>query len=379
MARSLRTPTVLVLLALAALPRCGGCDSPPSDAVQDCATAQVVPGAVATDILFVIDDSQSMGEEQAILQAGLSGFIQTLAASPVANDFQIGVTTTSVAAYAGTAVPPQGSLVGPILQGGSPSLVADFERQVIVGTSGSSREQPFAAARLALEKSEPGGPNEGFLRPGARLAIIFLSDEDDCSGPYDLSIGSNQACRTAKADPASTLVKIGDFAAYLNGPIDGAQREVVVAAIAGVAPGTLAPSCGETYCADKGCGTAFDQGDRFIALLDALGASRTRLASICDASFDRALSDFAGVIMSQTLPLEGTPADWRLLAASVERPSVGTIPCTIAPATADAQTRNQAGAIYEDPQQGRPASLTFQNDCTLQQGDRVNVQVVCIR
>ena len=42
--------------------------------------------------------------------------------------------------------------------------------------------------------------------------------------------------------------------------------------------------------------------------------------------------------------------------------------------SADAAT---AGAIYTPPQPGRPATLTFQNACALQRGDRVNVDVIC--
>lgn len=415
MARRSRLPAALAGVTLAALSGCA-CDSVPTDAVEDCSASQVLPGAVATDILFVIDDSVSMGDEQALLRAGLYAFIQTLDASPIANDFQVGVTNTSVLGFtdAGTiygaaspssGVPyPQGTLVavlkdesgnplpgafdyqsgafvGPrILAAGSAGLVPDFQANVLVGVNGSAREQPFAAARLALEKSAAGGVNEGFLRPGARLAIVFVSDEDDCSGPTDASgVPNNAACRTAKTVSPSPLTPVGDLAAFLGGPIAGEVRDVVVAAIAGVAPGTLEPSCGLAHCTNNLCATAADQGDRFVELLAALGPARTRLASICDASFDAALADFASVIMSKTLPLEGAPADWRMLVARRERPGVGTTGCTIAPDDAPAATRAAADAIYEPPRPGRSASLTFQNGCALEPGDRVDVNVVCVR
>jgi hypothetical protein len=410
-----RAPAVLVAVAVAAVSGCA-CDSVPSDAIEDC-SAQVAPGAVATDILFVIDDSVSMGDEQTLLRDGLYAFIETLDASPIANDIRVGVTNTSVlgfdetaasyASYTGgpsTGVPyPQGALVairkdasgaplagdlyydldsgafvGPrILDGGVDGMVADFQANVLVGVSGSAREQPFAAARLALEQSAPGGANEGFLRPGARLAIIFLSDEDDCSGPTDPAI-TFESCRSQKM-PGSPLVPVSEFASFLAGPLAGELREVVVAAIVGVDPTTLEPSCGQTHCALRTCSTAIDQGDRFVELLAAVGPARTRLASICDASFDAALADFASVIMSKTLPLEGAPADWRMLVARIERPGVGTIGCTILPSDDPAATT--ADAIYDPPRPGRPASLTFQeqNRCALEAGDRVDVNVVCVR
>jgi hypothetical protein len=375
----MRTRTALLATLLAAFTGCA-CDTVPSDALESCEASQVVPLAVATDILFVIDDSVSMAGEQALLQNGLAAFIQTLAASPVANDFQIGVTTTSVAEFDGTAVAPVGDLVGAgIMPASSPTLVADFQATVLVGTAGSSREQPFEAARLALEKSAPGGANEGFLRAGARLAIIFLSDEDDCSGPLDTGstpIANSTDCREEKVDPASTLLPIAEMVGFLSGPLAGEPRDVVVAAVVGVAPGTLELSCGLAHCANQACSTATDKGDRFLELLAGVGPGRTRLASICDASFDAALADFASVILSQTLPLDGAPADWRMLVASVER-SGATIGCVIAPFDAPPATRAAADAIYESPQTGRPASLTFQNACALQQGDRVDVRVVC--
>jgi hypothetical protein len=367
----------VVVFLLALLPRCA-CDSVPSDALEKCSAAQVFAGHVKTDILFVIDDSASMANEQTTLQAGLDQFIQTLRAAPIANDFQIGVTTTSVASFNGTAAPPQGSLVAPgIMRSSSATLVSDFQSAVIVGTSGSGREQAFAAVQLALQKSAPGGPNEGLIRPGARLAVIMLSDEDDCSGPTDPNITTSADCRTAKASASSTLTRVADVATLLASPILGEQRDVVVAAVVGVAPGTLELSCGPSYCANHACATADDQGDRYVQLLGALGGARTRLASICDANFDQALNDFATAIMSDTLPLEGTPADWRMLVASVTKAGGAKISCRIAPSDASPADRAAAGAIYSAPQAGTPASLTFQGNCALSPGDLVDVSVVC--
>jgi hypothetical protein len=375
-----RVPALLAAaLALAG----AACDDVPGDALESCSASQVVPGAVATDILFVIDDSGSMSEEQATLQAGLSAFITALDASPIANDFQIGVTTTSVVGFNtvddGVA---GGVLVYPgIMRASDANLVSAFESAVLVGTSGSSREQPFTAARRALEKSVPGGANESFLRQGAKLAVIFLSDEDDCSGTEALA--SDTACQAERTASPSRLVSVPDVVAALSG---GGTRDVVAAAIVGVAPGSLDLVCVmPTVCSASSptpscptcCDTARYPGHRFVELLDALGPGSARLASICDPSFDQALSDFATVILSQTLPLDGAPADWRMLVARVERPGVGTLSCTIAPDDADAATRYAADAIYEPPRSGRPASLTFQNGCALQQGDRVDVDVVC--
>jgi hypothetical protein len=411
--------TAPLVAALAVLAGCGSLDTILPDAVEKC-SQQITPGAAPTDVLFVIDDSPSMRNEQELLQAALSDFIRALDASPIATDLHIGVTTTSVvqwsdaqASYppstpsaglpyaAGTivaiardagGVPVYGRFVyengaygGPrILASGQPTLVSDFEANVLVGEYGSAREQPFRAAQLALEKAGAGGTNDGFLRPGARLAIVFLSDEDDCSGTTALGDVNGDGtidsadCRAAKA--GTLLTPTADVAAFLQQPVAGEVRDVVVAAIVGVAPGSTADapqlSCGGSWCANRACSTAADEGARFVDLLGRFAPDRRQLASICDADFDAALLGFAEVIMPDTLPLDGAPADYRMLVASLERSGFGTIPCGIVPAgSTDAPT---ADAVYSaPPQTGGPATLTFQNACAIRRGDVVNVKVVC--
>ncbi len=419
----MRTRTVILAAALSILGGCA-CDTVPSDAIERCEASAVFAGQVSTDILFVIDDSLSMDGEQLLLQAALANFITALDASPVANDFRIGITTTAVEGFGGEQIYPAASpapdgtpypdgalvagdpaIVNPsnvatwgaflwtaaagapdpgfhgarVLPWDSPSLVPDFQRNVLVGTWGSGREQPFEAMRLALEaQGAAGAENDGFLRPGARLAIILISDEDDCSGPRDGAVNNSGACRAQKTASPSLLTPVSAYVDFLDGPIGGEARETVVAVIAGVAPGTLVPSCGNaSYCPDTTCSTATDKADRFLELLSGLGPARTRLASICDANFAQALSDFADAILSQTLPLDGTPADWRMLVATVEKPGAGTVTCTLAPHDAPTAERNAADAIYEPPRLGRPAQLTFQNGCRLDLGDRIDVKVVC--
>jgi hypothetical protein len=391
-----------LLCAIAAFSGCASCENAPDGALERCEDTVVIPSAVRTDILFVIDDSGSMSEEQANLRANLSSFVQALASAPIANEFQVGVTTTSVLDFDGSAeyptpgvsagVPyPAGALVAidqtggitpgdfvyqngfggtRILAAGSPSLVQDFEANVQVGIVGTGKEQPFLAARLAIEKSAEGDVNAGFIRPGARLAIVFVSDEDDCSDS-SRSITSNARCHELDVKQ-NNLDSIDEFAAFLRGPILGATREVLVAAIVPVDPDTLEPS----QCTNPPLGQAFDKGDRFVDLVGALGPVRTRLASICDASFADALADIAGLLVSQTVPLQGTPADWRMLVAGIERAGA-TIPCTIAHEGTPEAAPGQADAVYSPPREGTPASVTFQRNCRVQQGDRIALDVIC--
>jgi hypothetical protein len=402
--------------ALASLLLLGSaCDRVPAEAVTRCETRSV-RGAAKTDILFVIDDSLSMAEEQQNVRDNLAGFLQRLVDAPVRNDFQIGVTNTSIedfdaslASYpAGTpseglpypagalvavergaegrfqydaalaATNPLAGFVGPrILRAGSESLLADFAANVLVGTGGTGKEQALRAARLALTDRLADGVNAGFLRPGARLAIVFVSDEDDCSDGAGVvpSDGSGPAfCLSTAGKDA--IDPVADFAAFLRGPLDGELRDVVVGVIAGVDfQSPPSPSCGRSHCANQTCATAYDEAERFSALVGELGGVRTRLDSICDASFADSLASIAELLVSQTMALEGAPADWRMLAVAVDRVDGSRLFCDVA-AEGDAAAAS-ADAVYTPPLAGRPATLTFQNDCVLTQGDAVDLKLVC--
>lgn len=411
----MRTSTSLLLAALASLSGCA-CDTVPADAVEDCAASQVLPDSVATDVLFVIDDSGSMSQEQANLRDNLGVFIDALIASPVQNDFRIGVTSTSVETFGATAtsgqayaggpsvgVPyPDGALVAVaqdaggnglagdlvhdaasgwggtrILDKTSATLARDFKANVQLGTSGSGKEQPFRAARLALSDRLLDA-NAGFLRPGARLAVIFVTDEDDCSDSADPRAASNGECHDLAVKDASPAIldPPGELASFLFSPVDGELRDVAVGAIAGFDPATLSPSCGDAaLCANTACATAFDKGDRFAALVDAVGGARMKLGSICDASFADTLRGFAEILMPSSLPLAGAPADWRMLVVTLAKAGGGTVPCVVAAEGTAGQAT--ADAIYSPPRFDRPAQLAFRNACTLGLGDRIDLRLVC--
>jgi hypothetical protein len=427
----MRPTTTLLLAALAALPGCA-CDTVPADAVQDCQAGQVVPDVVQTDILFVIDDSGSMSQEQANLRDNLAAFIDALVASPVENDFRIGVTSTAVEAFtvngstaqaypagspaAGTPY-PDGALVavrqragGAITPGdlvydlaanpatlgwggarildkgdGSAAALAalarDFKANVLLGIDGSGKEQPFRAARLALS-DRLADANAGFLRPGARLAIIFVTDEDDCSDGADPQRSmNNDQCHDPdrKAATPPLMDPVEDFTAFLFGPIGGELRDVVVGVIAGFGPSpgdpaTLVPA----LCSTAGAGQAYDSADRFAALQSGVGAARMRLGSICDASFADTLQGFAEILMPSSMPLAGAPADWRMLLVSLSKAAGGQVACPVAAEGTAAANDPATGAIYSPPAFGRPAQLTFQNACTLGLGDVIDVRIVCV-
>lgn len=399
-----------VLLALAA---CGGCDTVPSNAVTNCQAIGIA--SAKTDILFVVDDSASMETKQQILASNIAGFIANLASLPVANDYQIGVTTTSITQLvspgtfsttfsqpcgSGTTIicdpAPNGGLPYPagalvnvtggssvcsrkqsttatprVLLAGSPTLVADFTQNSYVGICGSGEEQGLWAAQLAVSSRIDDGSNAGFLRPGARLVLVIISDDDDCSDP----LGQG----TSVEPPGCTSYSVDNFIAFFKGPIAGEQRDVLVAGIISVDPATLIPAAcsvqDPTTCTPTTT-TAEHAGPRYKQFVDAFGPNGV-VDSVCNCTFENSLTKIATLI-GQEVPLSAEAADWRLLSVSVTKPGGTSIACTLGLAGAG----GTPDVLYTPPTATRPAMLTFggagvSGTCALQAGDQIEVKILC--
>ena len=91
----------VVLVFVASCQGCFGCPSPISDPnlvlVRSCQSASPLIEPPKLDILFVIDNSNSMREEQEAVSRELTAFIDEIKNSGgVPTDFNVGVVTTSV-------------------------------------------------------------------------------------------------------------------------------------------------------------------------------------------------------------------------------------------------------------------------------------------
>lgn len=171
-----------------------------------------------TDLLFVIDNSGSLSEEQAQLGAGLPALLRGLASGGPEVDFHLGVTTTGLAPAGdcpggasggedGRLFPVDGShprILGP----GTPDLDAAWAHLTTVGIC-ASQEFGLEAARRALSSPvidraddprhpEPADGNLGLLREDALLTVVFVSDEDDQSAGTTLEYA--EFLRGAKGD-----------------------------------------------------------------------------------------------------------------------------------------------------------------------------------
>lgn len=169
----------------------------------------LVPGVPKkdVDILFVIDNSGSMAEEQSSLRANFGKFMDVLSTlEGGAPNMHIGVTTSNLGQSAsdGTAGGAFGAgctgsgdggalrttpevtgrfIVDEEAAGGvrnknyTGTLADAFSSLANVGTNGCGIEQHLGAVQRTLTNTG----NAGFLRDNAKLAVIFIADEDDCS------------------------------------------------------------------------------------------------------------------------------------------------------------------------------------------------------
>ena len=166
-----------VAVSLAALILLGGCSSEGdfSERTHNDVWFQAPNNDV--DILWVVDNSSSMGDEQATLAFGFSSFVGQLEQS--GTDFHMGVISTSFD-YAN---PDRATLIGdPPFLTEDDDYLNEFVARAQLGIDGEDKEKGLEAAAWALSPAmTTSGPNAGFLRASAQLLIVFVSDEEDCS------------------------------------------------------------------------------------------------------------------------------------------------------------------------------------------------------
>ncbi|MCX7978611.1 MAG: hypothetical protein N2578_06365 [Bdellovibrionaceae bacterium] len=143
------------------------------------------------DILWVIDTSGSMRTSQTNIANNFSAFINRF--QSLGYDFHMGVTSTDAYLHYHFNNPNRSRLkdgVGTnrsgvyIMNRNTPNLQNVFMTNIMLGTSGSGDERAFSSMEATLNNPL----NAGFRRPGAFLAVIIVSDEDDYSH-YDWGNG----------------------------------------------------------------------------------------------------------------------------------------------------------------------------------------------
>lgn len=196
------------------------------------------------DILFVVDDSGSMLEEQAALAAAFPEFVEMLGRIDGGMpNVHLGVVSTNVGTggvdVGGCSTPTEpagddGALLTGQCAGIAGSFLSDLGRPdgtrevnysgtlaeqfsciTALGTSGCGFEQPLEAMRRALSP----GHNLGFLRPNAALAVVFVGDEDDCSAGDPTLFGDPNAGAQSPLGPRTSF-RCFEFGTVCDGPAD---------------------------------------------------------------------------------------------------------------------------------------------------------------
>ncbi|MBI5486350.1 MAG: hypothetical protein HY905_03360 [Deltaproteobacteria bacterium] len=290
MARTLdafRTVSLVTLLATAA---CMDRDLTTMDpVVQAVTTYEVVqPPSGKVDLVVVVDNSRSMQEEQAALVANFPALIDELMApsdpdhTPVI-DLNVAIVSTDMGsagyqlstcseglwgydrgddgcflhtprtAGSGCLVDYPGFLRrNPDNAGSYPlsDMGRDFGCMATLGTNGCGFEQQLEAARKGLvDHTLAGDCNAGFLRNDSILAVVVVSDEEDCSVADTHILDPEADAIYGHANircyiHPEMLKSVTDMVGQLRG-LRGNARDFVMAMIVGVPMGSVCENTGD--------------------------------------------------------------------------------------------------------------------------------------
>ncbi|MEM6533247.1 MAG: vWA domain-containing protein [Myxococcota bacterium] len=304
-----------------------------------------------TDILFIVDNSGSMAEEQAELRANVDAFIRVLTESP--NDYQVGLISTDISRAPPDDIsicepccdidtdsdgipdftdcddgrlyssdfqnrifsrPPREGRTAEEIAQDTDALIREFNATIeVLGTDGSAFEAPLEAMKRAVD---PQGDvavrllNRGFLREDASLAVIFLTDEDDCSFPESFYEGRFDDISCYVEDGALPINDYVDFLVQLKGSVEAVRAAAIVG-------GVPIPDADERELGFRASGCVTDQADAVGEPSDACGCWTSRFVidprdtTPCDGNalddyFCNYLSEPPFAQSCERLPIDGS-------------------------------------------------------------------------
>jgi len=228
------------------------------------------------DILWIVDTTGSMANERSSLADNFDHFIDTLVR--LRTRFQIGVTSTDMSSEG-----ERGALRAElpyhvkIINNDTPNPREVFRANTTFPSSRKRWAQPLGAMVAALDPSLNRNP--GFIRSGAALAVIVVSDGED-----------------------ATFGGTAYFARWLRG-VKGPGYETLISfsAIAGTIPDGCYPPGEESFFGSK--------ADPAFRLADMTRRTGGVFASICDPSFEDSLVRIAQALntLKRIFPLTLKP------------------------------------------------------------------------
>lgn len=212
-------------------------ESDPPDVSVPTWTDRIVQVTVPkVDVLWTVDDSSSMGDEQRALAESFPAFAEYFVGSGL--DYHIGVITTDI-------VDPtdDGGLEKArgysFIDGETEDPVAVFTEMAHVGITAIGEECGLGAVFHALE-AKRDGENAGFYREDADLHTIIISDEEDQTPP--------------------NVVTAAEFVGWYDG-LKGEDRRQTFSSVVSFFDNPPA-----------------DRGSRYLGVTDAIGGTRADIA-----------------------------------------------------------------------------------------------------
>ena len=259
-------------------------------------------GCEKVDLLFVIDNSGSMADEQVNLVNSFPSFIADMQSTLAdANGYHVGVITSDLYVYnpsclqEGAMVTQTGgvdssnSVCGPYAEGHSYMTEADnldttFSCAAQVGTGGDGNERPMTTmvAALSDQMNGPGGCNAGFLRDDALLVVVIITDEED-DHEIDGCLQDPQ--------PGSNGEPAGWFAS-LVATKGGVEENIVVLSLVGPAGPDPAPCPALDKCSGGIVGA--EVANRIISFTQMF--TNGFIGRVCEPSYASFFAEAVGVI-----------------------------------------------------------------------------------
>lgn len=246
------------------------------------------------DFVFVVDDSGSMSQEQASLSSAFPQFATVLNDYRITTgqqlDYRVALTTTGRTVNWSITLPGLGTI--PMnetgdngafrnncgvprrwLERADPTMATALACRANVGTSGPSFEMPMLTTMMSLKERITDGTNAGFLRDDALLAIVIITDEDDCSRR------DNNFSVTTDSDGCAVMPS--ELVTFLD-TLKGGRGRWAAAVVAGPGPGTCTSSFGEAAEANR--------LKNFVSNANAGASQNVVFSSICDGNMAASLT-----------------------------------------------------------------------------------------
>lgn len=307
--------------------------TPPQELVDMKYTGTVQATSKKLDIVLIIDDSNSMLQDNQKLATRLSGFVGKLQTSNI--DWQMCVTPTRALVLGGAPrwgasfhwqnYTPSNSAPAYILKSGTSNLNAIFSSTIDyigAGYVNSDDERAIKAAYHHADNGDYRYSASGCYRPDAAIAFIIISDEDERSIGGDLS----QKYYQSEGLDLENEDKPEHFVSFMKNTFGNDKRFTVNSII-------VKPGDSDCMASQDAGGAKSHYGVQYAALSNMTGGG---VGSICAEDYSAHLNLFFDKIEDslRSIPLECPP--------------VGNIKISITPAMGPVASRVEGANLIFD-------------------------------